>query len=74
MSRSCVRGHRCAIVVIRVMNMVRMTTIVSATKHAPPQASPRPFLCAVLSTWGIGAGLCTIVQAKFVESAFHALW
>jgi hypothetical protein len=62
MSRSCVGSHRCAFVVIRVMNMVmmativRMATIVSATQHAPPQASPRPSLCAVLSTWGIGAG------------------
>jgi hypothetical protein len=31
MSRSCVRSHRCAFVVIRVMNMIMMTTIVRMT-------------------------------------------
>jgi hypothetical protein len=34
MSRSCVRSHRCAFLVIMAMNMIIMMTIVSANQ--PP--------------------------------------
>jgi hypothetical protein len=73
MFRSCVRSHRCAFVVIMVMNMVIVTTIVSANQ--PPNTRLHRLrhgrLCTLcwapgVSGWGY-ADFHAVVNFRFTE-------